>query len=179
MVSINPTNNYQEPNLSINKSHNFIIWQWNEEISMSNCYHVCLLVALFFPSLPYTQGFRRQNNKDKAPWFNLIFTSPLSQGEKLLTVLLHISHLNFSHSLILWVFSWSGHRYAGSRHSVLCIGKLFSTQFSINDSFPLPVPSISQQFLSTKHLLLPICFLHQNHALSLDWKSLGQGLSLG
>lgn len=172
MVSSNPTN------LSIGKSHNLMIWQWNEEISMSNCYHVCLIVALFFPSLPYKQSFSRQNNKDKVAWFCLLFNDHYLQGERFPIVLLHTSHLDFSHSLILWVFSWSGHRYAGSRHSVLCIGKLFVPRFSITDSFPLPVPSISQQFLSTKHLLLPICFPHQIYALSLDWKSLGQGLSL-
>lgn len=146
---------------------------------MSNYYHLCLIVALFFPSLPYTQNFSRQNNKDQAPWFHLLFNHHYLQGDKFPIALLHTSHLDFSHSLILRVFSWSGHRYAGSRHSVLCSGKRFSPHFSITDSFPLPVPSVSQQILSAKHLLLPICFRHQIRALSLDWKSLGQGLSLG
>lgn len=146
---------------------------------MPNCYHACLIVALLLPSLPYTQSSSRQNNKDKAPWFHLIFTSPLSSGWEIPHSSLHTSHLDFSHSLILWVFFWSGHRCAGSRHSVLCTGKLFSPHFSITDSFPLTVPSISQKFLLTKHLLLPISFPHQTHTLSLDWKSLRQRLSLG
>lgn len=57
---------------------------------MPNCYHACLIVALLLPSLPYTQSSSRQNNKDKAPWFHLIFTSPLSSGWE-------IPHSSFTH----------------------------------------------------------------------------------
>lgn len=179
MVSINPTNNYQEPNLSINKSHKFIIWQWNEEIPMSNFYHICLIVALFFPSLSYTQSFSRQNNKDKAPWFHLIITSLLSPGWEgphssfthLSSGLLPLPH--FSSVFLIWS------QVCWQQAFCSLYWQTFSPSFSITDSFPHPVPSISQQVLSTKHFLLPICFPHQIHALSLDWKSLGQGLSLG
>lgn len=98
------------------------------------------------------------------------------QCEKFPVVLLHTSHTHFSHSLILWVFSWSGHSHIGSRHFVLYIGKLFFFPlFKHWFSCPLPVPFISQLFLSTKHLPLPICFPHQIHALSLDWEASGAG----
>lgn len=124
VVSINPINNYQEPNLSINKSHNFMIWQGKEEKSVSNCYHACLIVALFFLSPPYTHSPGGRTVKMRVLGFVCYLHQHFLQGEKFPVVLLHTSHSHFFHSLILWVFSWSGHRYVGSRHFILYIGKL-------------------------------------------------------
>lgn len=107
------------------------------------------------------------------------------QGEKFPVVLLHTSHTHFSHSLILWVFPWSGHRYIGSKLSFfffffcLYIGKLFF-HFSVTSS-----PALSQCHLFHN------CFCQQNvfcslsafhigiHALRLDWEDSGAGTVSG
>lgn len=146
---------------------------------MSNCYHACLIVALFFLSPPYTHSLGGRTVKRRVLGFVCYLHQHFLQGEKFPVVLLHTSHSHFFHSLILWVFSWSGHRYVGSRHFILYIGKLLLLLlFFPTLQSPILLSSsstISQQFLSAKQLPLPICFPHQMHALSLDWEVSGAG----
>ena len=155
VVSINPINNYQEPNLSINKSHNFMIWQWNEEKSVSNCYHACLILALFL-SLLYTHSLKRQDNKKEAPWFHLLFISTFSPvWEVPCSSFTHLSYIlpPLPHSLSLFLI-WSVILAAGILFFILAN---FFFHFSITDS-----PVLFQCHLFHN------CFCQQNifHSLS-------------
>lgn len=68
---------------------------------MSNCYHACLIVALFFLSLPCTHSLRSRTVKMRVLGFVYYLHQHFLQGEKLPVVLLHTSHPHFFHSLIL------------------------------------------------------------------------------
>lgn len=143
VAAINPIPNYQGPSLSINTSPNFMIWWWNEEKSVSNRYHACLNLALFFLPLPRTRSLRSGAIKRRLLGLVCYWYLHFPQHEKRPVVLLHTSHAHFCHSLILWGFSQSGRGHIGSRRFALCIGKLyFLFHFSITAS---PVLSISQQ----------------------------------